>query len=75
LALRPTNLYGHVVAFDVTGFVQPFKKARKDSLVTLGQRPSFDGIVRGLQHSGAGSRESGQGGQRSIESCAISSDE
>jgi len=37
LALRPTNLYGHVVAFDVTGFVQPFKKARKDSLVTLGR--------------------------------------
>src|SRR5215468_11518196 len=29
------NLYGHVVSLDVTGFVQPFEKARKDSLVTL----------------------------------------
>jgi hypothetical protein len=25
------------VAFDVTGFVQPFEKGRKDSLVTLGR--------------------------------------
>ena len=31
------DLYGHGVAFDVTGFVQPFEKGRKDSLVTLGR--------------------------------------
>src|SRR5262245_25997326 len=31
------NLYGHVVSLDVTGFVKPFEKARKDSLVTLGR--------------------------------------
>jgi hypothetical protein len=38
------------------------------------RKRSFGGIVRASQHSGAGNRGRGQGGQRSIESCAISSD-
>jgi hypothetical protein len=37
--------------------------------------PSFAGIVRVSQHSGAGNRGRRQGGLRLIESCAISSDE
>jgi hypothetical protein len=36
--------------------------------------PSFAGIVRVSRRSGVGNRGSRQGGQRSIESCAISSD-
>src|SRR5436305_5188294 len=35
----------------------------------------FAGIVRVSPRTGAGNRASAQGGQRSIESCAISSDE
>jgi hypothetical protein len=41
---------------------------------SFNRRPSFAGIVRVSRRSGVGNRGSGQGGQRSIESCAISSD-
>src|SRR5262245_30219467 len=42
---------------------------------SFNRRLSFAGIVRVLRRSGAGNRGSGQDDQRSIESCAISSDE
>src|SRR5262249_43900293 len=38
---------------------------------SFNRRPSFAGIVRVSRRSGVGNRGSGQGGQRSIESCAI----
>ena len=41
---------------------------------SFNRRPSFDGIVRVSRCSGVGNRASGQGGQKSIESCAISSE-
>ena len=42
--------------------------------MSFNRRPSFAGIVQVSRRSGVGSRASGQGGQRSIASCAISSD-
>src|SRR5262249_28226470 len=43
--------------------------------MSFNRRPSFAGIVLVSRRSGAGNRGSGQGGQKSLASCAISSDE
>ena len=42
--------------------------------LSFNRRPSFEGIVRVSRRSGVGNRGGGQGGQRSVASCAISSD-
>jgi hypothetical protein len=46
LALRPAVFYRHVVAFNVTGFTQPFDKCGQGTRVTLARRETYKPYYR-----------------------------